>query len=215
MKPTLIEREEQGQPVEPPLGRAAQGEALEFGRFRVLLRQRQLLADGMPIQLGTRAFDVLTALIEGDGSLVTKEELLARAWPGIVVAPESVKVQISALRAALGEDRDFVRTEFGRGYRFTAAVRRSLVTDPEPPPAPDAIDAPALREAALNTELSAITAQLACLEDKLAEVVKLLNGKPQHEANPFHRHGHWAGFSDRTKRRKMVTSKVTLFARNG
>jgi DNA-binding winged helix-turn-helix (wHTH) protein len=213
MELMLSEREEQGQQVEP--GRAAQGEALEFGRFRVRLRQRQLLADGMPIQLGTRAFDVLMALIEADGSLVTKEKLLARAWPGIVVAPESVKVQISALRMALGENRDFIRTEFGRGYRFTAAVRHSLATDPEPPPAPDAIEAPALREAALSTELSAIAAQLACLEDKLTEVVKLLNGKPQQEADRFHRHGHWAGFSDRTKRRKTVTSKATLFARSG
>jgi DNA-binding winged helix-turn-helix (wHTH) protein len=47
-------------------------------------------------------------------------------WPGIVVAEENLKVQISALRKALGEDRDFIRTEFGRGYRFTAAVRSTV-----------------------------------------------------------------------------------------
>ena len=96
---------------------------LAFGRFRVLLRQRQLLADGAPIELGTRAFDLLLVLLEADGSLVTKDELLSRAWPGIFVAEENLKVQISALRRALGEDRDFIRTEFGRGYRFTAPVR--------------------------------------------------------------------------------------------
>jgi DNA-binding winged helix-turn-helix (wHTH) protein len=97
--------------------------SLGFGRFRVLLRQRQLLADELPVELGTRAFDLLLALLESDGSLVTKEELLARVWPGIAVAEVNVKVHVSALRKALGEDRDFIRTEFGRGYRFTAAVQ--------------------------------------------------------------------------------------------
>jgi DNA-binding winged helix-turn-helix (wHTH) protein len=99
---------------------------LEFGRFRVLLRQRQLVADGVPVELGTRAVDLLLVLLEADGSLLTKDELISRVWPGIVVAEENLKVQISALRKALGEDRDFIRTEFGRGYRFTAAVRSTL-----------------------------------------------------------------------------------------
>jgi DNA-binding winged helix-turn-helix (wHTH) protein len=99
---------------------------LEFGRFCVLLRQRQLVADGRPIELGTRALDLLLILLEADGELVTKDELLCRVWPGIVVAEENLKVQISALRKALGEDRDFIRTDFGRGYRFTAAVRSAV-----------------------------------------------------------------------------------------
>jgi DNA-binding winged helix-turn-helix (wHTH) protein len=105
---------------------AAADATLAFGRFRVLLRQRQLVADGVPIELGTRAFDLLLVLLEADGSLVTKDELLSRVWPGIVVAEENLKVQISALRKALGEDRDFIRTEFGRGYRFTGAVRSAV-----------------------------------------------------------------------------------------
>jgi DNA-binding winged helix-turn-helix (wHTH) protein len=99
---------------------------LEFGRFRVLLRQRRLVADGVPIELGTRAFDLLLVLLQADGSLVTKDELLSRVWPDVLVAEENLKVQISALRKALGEDRDFIRTEFGRGYRFTAAVRSTM-----------------------------------------------------------------------------------------
>ena len=62
-------------------------------------------------------------MLEADGSLVTKDELLSRVWPGIVVAEANLKVQIFALRKALGDDRDFIRTEFGRGYRFTAVIR--------------------------------------------------------------------------------------------
>jgi len=97
---------------------------LEFGRFRVLLRERRLLAGGVSVELGARAFDILMVLIEADGALVTRDELQRRVWPGVVVGPDNLKVQIFALRKALGEDRELVQTEHGRGYRFTAAVNR-------------------------------------------------------------------------------------------
>ena len=101
---------------------AAGSETLEFGCFQVSLRRRELLCEAVPIELGTRAFDLLVVLLEADGALVTKKELLDRVWPSVVVAEENLKVQISALRKGLGEHRDFIRTEFGRGYRFTATI---------------------------------------------------------------------------------------------
>ena len=55
--------------------------ALEFGRSRVLLRQRQLLVDGVLVELGARAFDLLMALLEADGALNTKDKLLDQVWP--------------------------------------------------------------------------------------------------------------------------------------
>jgi DNA-binding response OmpR family regulator len=76
--------------------------ALEFDRFRVLLRRRQLLADGAPVKLGTRTFDLLLVLLEADGLLVTKEELFSRVWPGKLVSEGNLDVQVSALRKALG-----------------------------------------------------------------------------------------------------------------
>jgi DNA-binding winged helix-turn-helix (wHTH) protein len=100
--------------------------SLEFGRFRLLLRQRQLLADGVPIELGSRAFELLLALLEADGSVVSKEELLARVWPNTVVVEDNLKMQVFKLRRALGEDRDYICTEFGCGYRFIAAVRSTV-----------------------------------------------------------------------------------------
>src|ERR1700759_3835238 len=87
--------------------------AIEFGRFRVLLRRRWRLADGVPVELGTRAFDLLLVLLEADGSLVTKSELLSRVWTGMVVSEESLNVQISALRKALVPEPDFIPTYFG------------------------------------------------------------------------------------------------------
>ena len=115
--------------AEPQLSPVAVGETLEFGRFKVLLRRRELLSEAVPIELGARAFDLLLILLEADGALVTKEELLSRAWLGMVVAEENLKVQISALRKVLGDSRDFIRTEFGRGYRFTGVLCTNTVTD--------------------------------------------------------------------------------------
>src|SRR5437879_2124427 len=103
---------------------SVRGEAsIEFGRFRVLLRRRRLLADGVPVELGTRAFDLLLVLLEADGALVTKQELLNRVWPSVVVSDENLKVHVSVLRKALGADRDLIHTDFGRGYRFIGTLR--------------------------------------------------------------------------------------------
>jgi non-specific serine/threonine protein kinase len=96
--------------------------AVRFGRFRFVLHSRELLAGGMPLSIGNRALDVLIALIEARGELVTKDELLNRVWPNTTVEENNLQFQISALRKVLGEDRDLIRTVSGRGYRFIAEV---------------------------------------------------------------------------------------------
>ena len=106
--------------------------AVEFGRFRLLPHRRELRADGVAVELGSRAFDILIILIKARGALVTKDEFLSRVWPDTVVEENNLVVQISALRKALGEDRDFIRTVSGRGYRFVAEIRTSVAaTDAE------------------------------------------------------------------------------------
>ena len=110
-------------------GIARGANCLEFGRFRLLIRQRELRSGDKPIALGSRAFDVLLVLLEAHGDLVTKEELLARAWSGIVVEESNIQVQISALRKALGKDRNLIVTVPLRGYRFTGEVRELSETD--------------------------------------------------------------------------------------
>src|ERR1700741_4370694 len=100
--------------------------AVEFGRFQLLPHRRELRADGVTVELGSRAFDVLMVLAEARGDLVTKDEILSRVWPDTVVEENNLVVQISTLRKALGEDRDFIRTVSGRGYRFVGEIRNSL-----------------------------------------------------------------------------------------
>jgi TolB-like protein/DNA-binding winged helix-turn-helix (wHTH) protein/Tfp pilus assembly protein PilF len=99
---------------------------VEFGRFRLLPHRRELRADGVAVELGSRAFDILMVLTEARGALVTKDEILSRVWPDTVVEENNLVVQISALRKALGEDRDFIRTVSGRGYRFVAEISTSV-----------------------------------------------------------------------------------------
>jgi TolB-like protein len=88
-----------------------------FGRFELNPGTRQLLVERQPVPLGARAFDVLHALVERRERLVTKEELLDLAWPGLVVEENNLQVQVSALRKLLGQDA--IATVAGRGYRFT------------------------------------------------------------------------------------------------
>ena len=164
--------------------RAPAEPALEFGRFRVLLRQRQLVADGVPIELGTRALDLLLVLLETDGSLVSKDELMSRVWPGIVVAEENLKTQIFALRKALGEDRDFIRTEFGRGYRLGP---NSL--DRHPECLRDATEGPVEAKIGFPTDFSAIAAWLARSEVKLADASIVLQLRALHPAETGPRWG--------------------------
>jgi hypothetical protein len=78
----------------------ASATALEFGRFRVLPHRRELLAEGRPVELGGRAFDVLMALIEARGAVVSSQALRERVWPDRVVGENSLQARISALRSA-------------------------------------------------------------------------------------------------------------------
>src|SRR5207237_1927446 len=78
---------------------------------------------GQPIRLGGRSFDVLMALIEGQGAVVAKETLMERVWPNRIVEENSLHFQIAALRNAFGADRDLIRTISGRGYQFTGEIR--------------------------------------------------------------------------------------------
>jgi predicted ATPase/DNA-binding winged helix-turn-helix (wHTH) protein len=96
---------------------------IAFGPFRLLPHRRELLAHGQPIKLGGRAFDVLVALIEARGTVLGKNALMARVWPDRVVEENSLQSQISALRTALGADRELIRTVPGRGYQFTGETR--------------------------------------------------------------------------------------------
>jgi predicted ATPase/DNA-binding winged helix-turn-helix (wHTH) protein len=105
---------------------AASGErAISFGPFHLVPTQRLLLEDDNPVRVGSRALDILTALVERPGELVGKHELMARVWRGTFVEEGNLKFQVGALRRALGDGRGgrrYIATSAGQGYRFVAPV---------------------------------------------------------------------------------------------
>src|SRR6516165_4620288 len=108
--------------------------AIEFDRFTVLPHRRELLADGRPLELGARAFDVLMLLIEASGSVVSKDVLMDRVWPNRIVDENRLQGQVSALRRVFGAERDLIRTIAGRGYQFGGTIRTAQATAGMPQP---------------------------------------------------------------------------------
>lgn len=93
-----------------------------FSSFELQLDERRLLDAGAPVTIGPRAFDLLVALVERAGHLVTKDELLERVWPKVIVEEAALQMQISTLRKAIG--RAAIATVTARGYRFMLEVAR-------------------------------------------------------------------------------------------
>ncbi len=102
---------------------ARDDDMVAFGRYQLFPGLRLLLRDGVRLDVGERALDVLVQLVSTAGQVVSKDSLLSRIWSKEVIEENSLQAQISSLRKILGDDRDLIATEFGRGYRFTGSVQ--------------------------------------------------------------------------------------------
>lgn len=123
----------------------ALAESVRFRGWELRPLERLLLVDGRAAAVGSRAFDVLLALVERRGRVVGKNELLDIAWPGLVVEENNVSVQIAALRKLLGAQA--IATVAGIGYRLAAAPLPDAAPAP-PPGEPKAARTPARPPAA-------------------------------------------------------------------
>jgi predicted ATPase/DNA-binding winged helix-turn-helix (wHTH) protein len=102
-------------------------EVVEFGPFRLHVARRLLQRNGVAVKLGSRSLDLLIALVERAGEVLSRRELIARAWAGLVVDEANLRVNISNLRKCLDEDKDGARYVVNlpsRGYSFVAPVTR-------------------------------------------------------------------------------------------
>jgi DNA-binding winged helix-turn-helix (wHTH) protein len=105
------------------------GAIYAFGPFTLDAGARRLLREGRPVSVTDRQIDVLVALVERAGEVVSKERLLETGWQDVAVGDNSLEQAISALRRALGpadEGAPYIETQARRGYRFRAAVTRSV-----------------------------------------------------------------------------------------
>jgi predicted ATPase/DNA-binding winged helix-turn-helix (wHTH) protein len=106
----------------------AQVDTLSFGPFTLVPRERLLTRDGTPLQLGTRALDILIALVSHANQPLDKAELIAQVWPDATVGEGSLRFHMTSLRKALGDGENgtrYITTLAGRGYCFVAPVSRS------------------------------------------------------------------------------------------
>jgi predicted ATPase/DNA-binding winged helix-turn-helix (wHTH) protein len=101
------------------------------GRWEIDLARRELRSKGVPVPLGSRAFEIVSELVQAGGELISKSDLLHRVWPGLSVEEIALRVHVSAIRKALGADRSMLETDVGRGYRLLGSwdVRRANVPD--------------------------------------------------------------------------------------
>ena len=101
---------------------------LHFGSFRLDLRHRRLVSNGVALELKNKAFDILCVLACARGQVVTKDELMAKVWPGLIVEENNIQVHVSTLRKVLGEEKGAparLMTIPGQGYRLVGVEEAS------------------------------------------------------------------------------------------
>ena len=127
-------------------------DGLSFGPFHLVASERLLTRAGAPLELGSRAFDILVALISTPNETVSKKELMSRVWPDVIVEESSLRFHIASLRKALGDGKQgarYIATLPGRGYCFVAPV-----SGPSSPPEDVPVVAPVFVHANLPSRLS-------------------------------------------------------------
>lgn len=148
-----------------------------FDRCEVRPAERLLLVDGVPASVGARAFDVLLCLLANRERVVSKEEILALVWPGLVVEENNLSVQVSTLRKVLGQKA--IATVAGRGYRFSLEVRQEDAPTPGEVSDPHAAKASRPTIAVLPFNVLSDDRHIVFLADGLAEdVIALLARVP-------------------------------------
>ncbi|EJB06011.1 putative ATPase [Rhizobium leguminosarum bv. trifolii WSM597] len=104
-------------------------DAITFGPFRLCANERLLTREGVVVELGARAYDILIALTSAPNEIITKQDLMLRVWPEVVVEEGSLRFHMNGLRKALGDGKDgarFIKTLSGRGYCFVGTISRAL-----------------------------------------------------------------------------------------
>ena len=131
-----------------------------------------------PVQMGSRALNILSLLLDQPGALVSKDELMDVAWPNLAVAPNNLTVQMAALRRVLDEGRpgeSCIQTVPRRGYRFILGVTHAAETGPSRGSAP--ADLPSVqiesptRASCASTPSTAVTS--APTQDRRQSVIVL------------------------------------------
>ncbi|WP_413197427.1 ATP-binding protein [Pararobbsia alpina] len=147
---------------------------IRIGSLEVDLDRRQLLRNGVPLNVGSRAFDVLAVLIEARGELVSKDALINQVWPRTIVQENNLHVQLTSLRHLLGEHRALLQTISGRGYRLAGTLEYDTKAA-----SAVAIEDGRCEAARVPPSLPASATEIIGREDAIDDIVRAL-GKNRH-----------------------------------
>ena len=139
-----------------------------FGNWLIDCQRRELKCDNITVPIGSRAFEILEKLAGCAGHLVTKDDLIGSVWSGLAVEDNTLQVHISAVRKALGKDRDLLKTISGRGYTLAGTWRSGHLDQP----AATSVSVPAIES--FSNNLPNTRAPLIGREDCLSEIAELM-----------------------------------------
>jgi DNA-binding winged helix-turn-helix (wHTH) protein len=146
----------------------AVGEHLAFGDFELAPAARALWRSGVPVKLGSRALDILITLASRPGEILSKEELTRLVWRGAKVDETALRVGISAVRKALGEDGNrYVTTVAGRGYCFARDVAAKMAK-----PSPETADRRQFKPQRLPHQIVRVVGREVVIEALVREVAR-------------------------------------------
>lgn len=149
------------------------GRLIGFGPFEWDEEERLLIQDGLPLRIGDRLLDLLAILLEAPGRVVSQDELISRAWPGVGTDAANLRAHMSSLRRHLGNgdiNARYIANEHGRGYSFVATIRADsgpAISSAGVPPSrglPPQIEPPIGRDDFMATVITALeTARLVTI----------------------------------------------------
>ena len=152
-------------------------ELICFGSFSLYPRRRVLFGNGNQLRLGSRALELLLALIMEPGKVLSKEVLLARVWPSSVVEEANLRVHIGALRKVLGDGKGgerYIESVPLRGYCFVAPITRTVVVAAESQD--QSSDLTATQQSSNSVEVDHLPLQLSQLIGREEAVASLWRG---------------------------------------
>src|SRR3954452_15309485 len=140
-----------------------------FGNWLIDCQRRELRYDNDIVPIGSRAFEILEKLVGSAGLLVTKDDLIGSVWSGLTVEDNTLQVHISAVRKALGDDRNLLKTVSGRGYTLAGTWQSGHLDDPATAPVTIPADAP------FSSNLPSTRAPLIGREDCMSQLADVLS----------------------------------------
>lgn len=149
-----------------------------WGDWEIDLARRELRSQGAIAPLGARPFEILAVLVQADGELVDKYDLIDRVWPGATAEDNTLHAHISAVRRAFGADRELLKTVSGRGYRLLGTWSTEEdnaqpgATDPGPSVTAE-ISEQRHRSTLPNTNLPQPVSELIGRDTEILEILRL------------------------------------------